>query len=204
MRYETAPLVKALVRQTYDFKSGRIVSRSAMRPVARCAVALLSAAALVANAQPPAVEVVEAPRDPGCQQTGSRARDPCEPAKTVVTLEREMSFSIDLPPTQLVQCAAAIELEYTQRDSKARVTRTLDHRDCAASSGEYTLLVRVRRADGQGQTLEFPVSWQRADTAPVVSSDDHDIGEDVDLVSVRTRQTRCTCDPAPAEVKQQP
>lgn len=177
----------------------RTANRGRTEHAVRLLATLLLAAAPLARAQPPTVDVVENPRDQSCQASGSRARASCMPARTVVTVERDMSFAIALPPTKLVQCAAVIAIEYTQRDTIARVAGSLAHRDCDASSGEYVVMARVRDASGTTHTLEFPVAWQRADAQPIAIDADYEIGADVDLLAVRTRQTRCTCaDPPPA------
>lgn len=159
---------------------------------------LLLASPLLARAQP--TPATPSTRPAGCLPSSSRVRERCEPIETVMRLEQELSFSIELPPPTLVQCAAAVELEYTQRDTLVRVAGTLSHQDCAASSGEYTLLVRVRDLQGATKTLEFPASWQRSDDQPVAFGADHEIGTNVELLSVRLRQTRCTCadEPAPS------
>ena len=68
---------------------------------------------------------------------------------------------------------------------------------CAASSGEYKLVVSVRGNHGL-QTLEFVESWQRQDDQPVKFSAAYPIGADVDLVRVRAVQRKCTCADEPA------
>lgn len=128
-----------------------------------------------------------------CSANASRARETCEPQTTAVTLEKELTFSIELPPLPIVQCAAAIEIKYSQRDTVVRVEGTLDHDDCAASSGEYAITIRVRDENREVKTLEFTEAWQRTDDQPVHLRADYPIGANVDLVAVRAQQSRCTC-----------
>ena len=132
-------------------------------------------------------------RSAACLPTASRAAPSCEPTTVVVRAETEVTFSIDVPPPKNVQCAAAVEIEYTQRDTKVAVEGTLEHKECAASAGEYKVAVSIRDASGELKTLEFAESWRREDARPVRVSGDYPIGENAELVRVRTRQLRCTC-----------
>jgi hypothetical protein len=128
-----------------------------------------------------------------CLPSASRARESCEPTKVVVRTETQLSVSLELPSTQTASCAATVEIEYSQHDTQASVEGTLDHRVCAASSGEYRIDVRVRNEAGEIKTLEFVELWQRVDDQPVRISARYPIGENVDLLSMRSRQLRCTC-----------
>ena len=90
--------------------------------------------------------------------------------------------------------------EYQQRNTIARLISTLAIADCpAAASGTFTVAVRVR--DDSGETkppVEFSETWQRSDDQDVKFTKDYPIGENVELVSVRVRNLRCTCADAPA------
>ena len=98
---------------------------------------------------------------------------------------------------KLAQCAATIELAYTQRDTSVSVEGTLENKDCAASSGGYTLAVSIRNENQELTTVEFPEEWQRQDDQPVKLAGTYPIGENVDVVRVRPVHVRCTCaDPA--------
>ena len=137
--------------------------------------------------------------NPDCLSTGSRARAACEPTKVVVATETEVNFTVELPPVKSAQCAATIEIEYTQRDTLVSVEGTIDHQDCAASNGEHRLTVNVRDENRELKTLEFVEAWQRKDDQPVEFEVSYPIGDNVDLVSVRARHLRCTCDDLPEE-----
>lgn len=156
----------------------------------------LITSALIARGQ--STPATPSTRPAECLPSSSRVRERCEPIETVFKLEQELSFSIELPPEKLVQCAATVELEYTQRDTLVRIEGILSQRECAASSGDYTLVVRVRDENDATRTFEFPGSWQRSDDQPIAFSADHEIGANVDLLGVRIRQTRCTCAGEPA------
>jgi hypothetical protein len=127
-----------------------------------------------------------------CTPRASRAAAPCEQTTTVV-LETETTFSLELPAPRTLQCAATMEIEYTQRDTLASVAGTIDHEDCAASSGEHRLTVTVRGENGELTRLEFVQPWQRDDDRPVTFEADYTIPANSELLSVRPRQLRCTC-----------
>ena len=61
------------------------------------------------------------------------------------------------------------------------------------------LTVSVRDENRELKTLEFVEAWQRKDDQPVKFNVSYPIGDNVDLVSVRARQLRCTCDDLPEE-----
>lgn len=106
---------------------------------------------------------------------------------------------VPVPHAMATRCAAIMELEYSQRNTLVSLRGTIDNEECAASSGEYKLAVKIRDANGELKTLEFLESWQRQDDQPVEFKGEYAIGENVDLVSVRTKQMRCTCTDAPEE-----
>ena len=62
---------------------------------------------------------------PDCLSTGSRARAACEPTTTGIATETEVKFTVELPPLKTAQCAATIEIEYTQRDTLVGVEGTI-------------------------------------------------------------------------------
>lgn len=140
-----------------------------------------------------------AQRSPGCLPRATRAKPSCDPKQVVVRAESELEVSLELPPMKIVQCAATIELAYTQRDSTVGVKGTIAHNVCGASSGDYKVVVSVRNENREPQTLEFFESWQRQDDQPVKFSATYPIGENVDLVRVRPVQLRCTCADAASE-----
>ena len=140
---------------------------------------------------------------------GSRVRENCEVETTTLKLEQEMkiAFKLNAPPAPL-QCGASTTTRYQQRDTVARVSGTLEIRDCAAASGTFTVAVRVKDDSGVEKPLEFSQPWQRNDDQDVAFTADYPIGENVDLVSVSLRGLTCTCTgllaeqedpPAPAE-----
>lgn len=168
------------------------VERNAVRVVAF----LIALGAPLATAQNP-LSQGGAQRSAGCLPRATRATETCDPKEVVIRTEKEIQFSLELPPLQVVQCAATIEVAYTQRDTSVGVEGTLENSVCAASSGDYKLVVSVRNEHRELQTLEFFESWQRQDDQPVKFSGAYPIGENVELVRVRPVQLRCTCAEAP-------
>ena len=75
----------------------------------------------------------------------------------------------------------------------ASVDWVVDHQDCAASSGSYTIRIRYRDENNEVQDLEVEETWQRDDNSPVVGHGDYLIGDNADLVNVRSRSMRCQC-----------
>jgi hypothetical protein len=123
----------------------------------------------------------------------SRVSETCDPKRVVIRSEKEIEFSIAVPPLESAECVATIEIAYTQRDTTVGVEGTLANNVCAASSGDYKLVVSVRSEEAGLQVLEFFENWQREDDQPVKLSGTYPIGENVDLLRVRPAQVRCTC-----------
>ena len=138
-------------------------------------------------------------RSAACIPRASRAAPSCDPATVTAETEKEVTFALELPAPKTLQCSTTVEVEYTQRDTSVSVEGSLDHKDCAASDGEYRLTVSVRDVSGELKRLEFVEQWQRGDDQPVAFKGEYPIGENVDLVSVRARQLRCTCAAAATE-----
>ena len=140
-----------------------------------------------------------------CPLASTRA--PAEPAERLVSCEETIRLRVETPLTvtttlevpKNTYCAATYAVEYTQKDTKVGVAGVIENKDCAASSGEYKLLVRVRDETGEVKTLESLGSWQRDDDEPVKFGGDYPIGKNVDLINVRAVQVRCTCAGAPTE-----
>lgn len=171
----------------------------------RVGIAVAAAACVLGTLLPVGVDSAAVAQDAAgdigrsaeCQPAASRTRESCEPTKAVFSTQGEISFSVELPPITAAHCAVTIEIAYTQRDTVASVDGTLHNTDCAASAGEYKVLVVTRGEDGKLTTLEFLESWQRNDAEPLPFNGHYPIGANVDLIRVRAQSTRCTCAAAP-------
>jgi hypothetical protein len=97
-------------------------------------------------------------------------------------------------PAKATECQATLALSYVQRNTIANVEGTIENTMCAASSGDYELAVSV--SDGSGgdpKVLEFIEKWQRSDDQSIKFSANYPIGENVELLRVRSRKVHCTC-----------
>jgi hypothetical protein len=170
----------------------------ALHNAVRVVAFLIAVAAPLATAQNPLSNEKSITHSPDCLPRATRMRESCDAKQVVVRLsEQEIDASVEFPGLKGVQCAATIEVAYTQRDINVGVEGTIAHNTCAASSGDYKVVVSVRDQDRELQTLEFFESWLRQDDQPVKFSGVYPIGENVDVVRVRTVQLRCTCADVP-------
>jgi hypothetical protein len=158
-------------------------------------LALLSLAGLVpfAVAQQNAVNTVNASTI-DCGSSASRTSAPCSAKdQVVIRHETELTTTFEVKPLKFVECQADIGVQYHQRNTAARVEGTIENKTCAASSGEYSVAIRIKDEAGESKTLEFRESWQRSDDRPISVATDDPIGANVDLVSVRARSLHCVC-----------
>ena len=109
------------------------------------------------------------------------------------TLTIEFSKTIKMEK-HLGGCNANLQMEYWQKGDTAEVTSTLLNPECGASSGDYTIQVRYRRDDGETLTDEYEETWAREDSEPIVTTRRYPIGDNVDLIRVRSRGLSCSCD----------
>jgi hypothetical protein len=116
-----------------------------------------------------------------------------------VATERALTVNVQIAPTRTKSCQATMSTASEQRNTVARVEGTIDTPDCDACGGDYTIVLRVRDESGETKSLEFAGSWQRKDREPVKFATDYPIGENVDLLGVRSRGLRCVCVDAPPE-----
>ena len=92
------------------------------------------------------------------------------------------------------QCEATTLTEYSQRNDVARVEGTISLAACpAGTTGSFLLVARVRDESGEMRPIEFAETWQRDDTQDHTFATDYPIGDDVELMSVRVRNLKCTC-----------
>ena len=108
--------------------------------------------------------------------------------------EAEIRHKIELaPPEADNACKAVLELEYYQKGHEVRVNSELTNPDCSASSGTYSIEVRLRDDDGNTSSKSFDEVWARNDAEPIILSRDYLVGDNVDVLRVRPRKLRCEC-----------
>lgn len=122
-----------------------------------------------------------------------------ETMKIEAHLEKTYTVKIELDAPPSKRCQAHLEIEYLQKGAEARVDSNLGNKDCAASSGSYTISVRYRDKNGESQTIEFDETWQRDNDQPILASKDYFVGENVDITRVRSKSLQCICAEAPVE-----
>jgi len=115
---------------------------------------------------------------------------------TRIAGEKVLSTEIEIAAPPSTACQATITVSYDQRDTVAAVEGAIDNAVCAASHGDYVVVVTVRDASGDLKTLEFKEAWKRDDASPVPFKAEYKIGPNVDLVRVRPRSGSCACEEA--------
>lgn len=167
------------------------------RSCSRLAALILAGIAIMAAAQDDTSrEDLTLPGElPTCNvSSASRTREDCGvDAPRIVRIEKEFTRSVELAAPTDLQCETRIDLEYDQRDTIARVKGVLENDTCAASSGDYEVEVLIKDENGEVQTFVFSESWQRDDDRPVAIAADYPIGENVELIRLRSQRLRCTC-----------
>lgn len=111
-----------------------------------------------------------------------------------VNNEAEIRHTMQLDaPAEDHACQAALELEYYQAGDEVHVESQLTNPDCAASSGSYTIEVRLRDDDGESSKKRFEETWSRADDSAIRLERNYPVGDGVLVTRVRPRKLRCEC-----------
>jgi len=166
-----------------------------MRKLSVGSVLLLPAClfTLVATAQDP----LDPQKPATCQSLSSASRtrsSQCGSAEeSPEPLREEFTLTFELPVLETAQCKATLSIEYLQINANAEVSGVIENQDCAASGGEYSIEARLRDANGATSTVEFSETWERQDAEPVTFSAVYPIGENVELVRMRSRGLSCEC-----------
>lgn len=109
------------------------------------------------------------------------------------TLEFETTTTITVPAIVIESCQAEVAISYYQRNTMARVETLIKNPGCPAAEGTYTLKASLRPDGGDLASIEFSEQWQGGEGAVIEFTRDYPIGDNVRLVSMRTRDLRCTC-----------
>jgi hypothetical protein len=167
--------------------------------VTALALCTLLLPASIAYGQQPIGNVAAARCQPAPSTSRARKSDPAECAEgTVVRVEQPLNITLEVPQPEALQCAATALSEYTQRNNVAHLTVTISNASCpAGSAGTFDVVARVKDESGEVKALEFPEKWQHGDASDASVIGEYPIGENVELVSGRVRNSRCTCAAAP-------
>jgi hypothetical protein len=122
----------------------------------------------------------------------SAAAEPQAAAEAQPQAQGEFTISV-APPQAAPQCVASVTTGYFQANTLAKVESTIQIEGCVAASGKYTIAARIRDQAGETQTLEFEETFERTDDRSMTVNRDYPIGQNVELVNVRTRGVRCEC-----------
>ncbi len=117
----------------------------------------------------------------------------------------EKKYTIKLeasPPAHY--CKSNTAIEYYQDDTVAKVNGEIKIDGCIKASGKYTISVRYRDDAGDTHNIDFDETWQRSSADPITISHAYPMADNVDLVRVRARRSRCVCNDAAAkEIEQE-
>lgn len=90
-------------------------------------------------------------------------------------------------------CESKTSIDYYQDDIIAKVNGEISVQDCSDASGEYTISVRFRDEYGETHNIDFDETWELNSSAPLKFAKEYLLAENVDLIRVRARRTRCIC-----------
>lgn len=90
-------------------------------------------------------------------------------------------------------CTARASIEYIQNSDVASVRGQITKEGCVQAGGRYTVAVRIRDKNDDLQNLEFEERWSSDSELPFNFNADYEIGDDVDLIRVRTKSLKCVC-----------
>lgn len=159
--------------------------RSSVRLAALVAIALLATPASAASERSFKRTLFEGEKEQSLQLGGE------------IRHEYKVELKSDLPQPE---CRAEVAISYVPMYDKLRVETTVEHDGCAKSSGDYTLRLRTRGADGEVATQVIDESWRRTDAGRVESTKVYPVDPERELVWVRVRterKTNCRCDHGP-------
>jgi hypothetical protein len=118
-------------------------------------------------------------------------------ARGVAPEPEDLKVSLNAPARPAAPvCEATTLTEYFQRNTNAHVEGKISIANCpAGTTGNYSVVARVKNDAGEITPIEFAETWQRDDAQDVAFAADYPIG-DVELVSVRVRGLKCSCSEA--------
>lgn len=116
------------------------------------------------------------------------------------TLTKTKTFEIKLESSPGI-CQATASLDYFQRGNEAQVETSVHTEECGAAEGNFVVSLTVRGdGDDEPRVLNFEETWERSDDIPVESMQRYPIGDDVDLLRVKTRKLSCKCTSAAGDM----
>lgn len=105
---------------------------------------------------------------------------------------KEFTVKLEAKPHKQY-CKARAVIEYSQKNTIARIGGEITKEGCMVATGDYTVSIRFRDENGETHDLEFEEQWASDSELPVSFGSDYEIGQNVDLVRARTKRLRCLC-----------
>ncbi|MFT7527041.1 MAG: hypothetical protein ACI9LY_002193 [Arenicella sp.] len=93
-------------------------------------------------------------------------------------------------------CEVEISTSYFQAASQAIVEADIDHPECAASNGKYTVNLKIQDAAGEIHSKKHREVWSRTDGDAIIVKHRYQIGDNMDLLRARIKLPStdyCTC-----------
>jgi hypothetical protein len=122
----------------------------------------------------------------------SRIQKNEDDANTLI-IENKITTSFTIPEITLIPCQATVSLGYYQRNTLARVETSIENNSCLAGSGSLEISATIRDENGNTSTLAFPEQWQQNGDTKMEFVRDYPIGENVELLRVRSSKIKCDC-----------
>ena len=93
-------------------------------------------------------------------------------------------------------CEVEISTSYFQAASQVIVEAEIDHSECAASNGKYTVRLKIQDAAGELHNKKYQEVWSRTDAQAITVKHSYQIGDNMDLLKARIKlpsRDYCTC-----------
>jgi hypothetical protein len=93
-------------------------------------------------------------------------------------------------------CEVDIATSYFQAASQAIVEAEINHADCSASNGKYTVSLKIQDAVGEIHSKKYKEVWSRTDAQAINVKHSYQIGDNMDLLRARIKlpsRDYCTC-----------
>ena len=110
-----------------------------------------------------------------------------------LSIENKITTSFTIPEIKLIPCQASISLAYYQRNTFAHVETSIENKSCIVGAGSLEISATIRDENSNTSTLAFPKQWQQNGDTKLEFVDDYPIGENVELLRVRSSKIKCDC-----------
>lgn len=93
-------------------------------------------------------------------------------------------------------CTVEISTSYFQAANQAKVEASIDHSDCGASNGKYTVSLKTQDEAGEIHTKKYQEVWSRTDADEITVKHNYQMTENSELLKARIKlptKDYCTC-----------